>query len=161
MIKFNPLRAAAAVSAAMLLSACASSPAQKNEVPAPAASAASAGVAVSEDPQAPIERRVTDRWKLLIAKDAARAYTYLTPGYRTTTTAAQYDDWLRARQVKWTSGKYVDRQCADATTCTVSVEVSIETKLPGIPGIQQSTGVIDEQWLQIEGVWYHLPKNAR
>lgn len=161
MIESRMLRAVAAASAAMLLSACASAPAQKAEVVAPAATGASVGLAVSEDPGAPIERRVTDRWKLLIARDAARAYTYLTPGYRTTTTPAQYDEWLRTRQVKWTSGKYVDRHCADATTCTVSVEVSIETKLPGIPGIQQSTGVIDEQWLQIEGVWYHLPKNAR
>lgn len=161
MIESKTLRAAAAVSAAMFLSACASSPAQKTQAAAPAASEASTGLVVSEDPRAPIERRVTDRWKLLVARDAARAYNYLTPGYRTTTTPAQYDEWLRTRQIKWTAGKYVDRHCADATTCTVSVEVSIETKLPGIPGIQQSTGVIDEQWLQIEGVWYHLPKNVR
>lgn len=156
------LRVLAAAAAIALLSACASAPATKTE----SSDAAAAPIvndtnAVSDDPTAPIERRVTDRWKLLVAGDAARAYTYLTPGYRQTETAAQYADWLKARQIKWTAGKYMDRQCDDASTCTVSVQIVAETKLPGIPGVQEASSVIEEKWLQFDGVWYHLPKNAR
>lgn len=163
MSHLKPITVTAAASLVALLSACASAPATKTEAQAaPAVGGAVAGeVVIAEDPKAPLERRVTDRWKLLVAKDAAKAYGYLTPGYRATTTPAQYDEWMRTRQVKWTAGKYVDRHCDDKTTCVVSVEVAIETKLPGIPGVQASAGVIDENWLQIEGVWYHLPKNAR
>jgi hypothetical protein len=166
MSKIQRFKIATAASALILLSACATAPATKNDGAAAPVAASAAGqtadaVVVSEDPKAPLERRVTDRWKLLVAKDAARAYGYLTPGYRATTTPAQYEEWMRTRQIKWTAGKYVDRHCDDTTTCSVSVDVSIETKMPGIPGVQASAGVIEESWLQIEGVWYHLPKIAR
>ncbi|MBK6435978.1 MAG: hypothetical protein IPF83_09000 [Rhodanobacteraceae bacterium] len=155
-------RLLAVVAAIALLSGCASAPASKTEATdAAAAPIVNDAAAISEDPKAPIERRVTDRWKLLVAGDAARAYTYLTPGYRSTATPSQYAEWLKSRQIKWTAGKYMDRQCDDATTCAVSVQIMAETKLPGIPGVQQASSVIEEKWLQFDGVWYHLPKNAR
>jgi hypothetical protein len=156
----HPLRGPA-IAALVLLSGCATAPKEQGDAVAAPAAVAATGVVVSTDPQAAIERRATDRWKLLVAKDAVRAYGYLTPGYRATMTATQYDEWLRSRQIKWVAGKYVDRTCSDATTCTVSMEIVAETKLPSIPGVQQGAALVEEQWLQIDGVWYHLPKNAR
>lgn len=163
MNKFHRIRNAATASLLVLLAACAASPEKKGDaVAAPANSAQAAnGIDVSTDPKAPLPRRATDRWKLLIAKDAARAFTYLTPGYRATMTSAQYEEWLRTRQIRWTQGKYVDHHCSEPTACVVSIEVSIETKVPGIPGVQASSGVVEESWLQIDGVWYHLPTNVR
>lgn len=143
-----------------LLAGCAGN-ATKSAPSDVAASSTTSGLDISSDPKAVLERRVTDRWKLLIAGDASRAYTYLTPGYRTTVTEQQYGDWLRSRQIKWISGKYVDRDCASAEMCEVSVLVAVQTKLPGVPGVQETAAAVPEKWLLIDGVWYHLPKNAR
>ena len=61
-------RLLAVVAAIALLSGCASAPASKTEATdAAAAPIVNDAAAISEDPKAPIERRVTDRWKLLVA----------------------------------------------------------------------------------------------
>lgn len=160
----NFLRALVASAVFAMLSGCATAPASPSAAATEkqdGAPAVAEALKVAEDPKAPIERRVTDRWKLLVAGDAVRAYTYLTPGIRSAQTVEQYGEWLKSRQIKWKVGKYMDRQCEDSSTCTVSVLVVAETKMPGIPGVQEASSVIEEKWLQFDGVWYHLPKNAR
>jgi len=147
---------------ATLLVACANT-ADKGKAPQGTAAGPSTtdGVKVSPDPQAPLERRATDRWKLLIAGDAAGAYAYLTPGYRATKTPEQYDEWLRTRQIKWKAAFYTDHGCDHPEACKVDLIVSAETMLRGIATPQMSSGTISEDWLLIDGVWYHLPKEAR
>ncbi|MBK7144169.1 MAG: hypothetical protein IPH76_02765 [Xanthomonadales bacterium] len=147
---------------AALLASCASTPAGKPEAgDAAAVATTEGGVVVSSDPRAPLERRATDRWKLLIAKDAARAYTYLTPGYRAGQTEGEYAKWLDGRRVKWTAAVYVDHACSSSDACKVSLSVSVETVVPGVPGKQSLTSSVTENWLLIEGVWYHLPEGQR
>ncbi len=119
------------------------------------------GVKVSTDPQAPLERRATDRWKLLVAGDATGAYAYLTPGYRATKTPEQYAEWVRTRQIKWKAALYTDHKCENPDVCKVDMIISAETMLRGISTPQSSAGAISENWLRIDGVWYHLPKEAR
>lgn len=146
---------------AALLSACASTQ-DKDEAPkAGAGLSTSDGVKVSTDPLAPLERRATDRWKLLIAGDAAGAYAYLTPGYRTTKTSEQYAEWVRTRQIKWKAAFYSDHQCESPDACKADLIVSAESMLRGVSTPQLSSGTISEDWLRIDGVWYHLPKEAR
>lgn len=146
---------------AVLLGGCASTPADKTAKPEAADASAAAGVAVSGDPKAPLERRATDRWKLLIAKDAARAYTYLTPGYRAGTSASDYAVWMGKRQVTWLSAAYSDRTCTSEDACKVDLMVQVETALSGIPGKHQTSSLVTEDWLRIDGVWYFLPLDKR
>lgn len=155
------LRVLAAAATIALLSACASAPAAKTEFGRHGSADWQRHQCGFRRPDG-ADRAPRDRPPgSCCVGDAARAYTYLTPGYRQTETAAQYADWLKGRQIKWTAGKYIHRQCDDASTCTVSVQIVAETKLPGIPGVQEASSVIEEKWLQFDGVWYHLPKNAR
>lgn len=145
---------------AVLLGGCASTPADKTAKPEAADASAAAGVAVSGDPKAPLERRATDRWKLLIAKDAARAYTYLTPGYRQQQSAAEYVAWVNTRQVSWVSAQYQDHHCESPQSCAVGLQLTVSTKLRGVAGEQQATTYISERWLQVDGVWYYFPKGS-
>ena len=147
----------AALLAPMLLAACASSPTPKESVDAAAADAGA--VKVSTDASAPLERRATDRWKLLIAKDGARAYTYLTPGYRAKKPEKEYVDWVNSRPVKWVSAAYQEYSCDTKESCKVSLFLTLETMIRGIPGLQQTFATVEERWLQIDGVWYHLPED--
>ena len=116
---------------------------------------------MSSDPRAPLERRATDRWKLLIARDAARAYTYLTPGYRAGQAEGEYSKWLASRQIEWRSAAYVDHTCDSPDVCKVALSLAVETTVPGIPGKHNVTGGVVESWLKFDGVWYHLPANKR
>jgi hypothetical protein len=76
-------------------------------------------------------------------------------------TLEQYAEWLRTRQIKWKGALYSDHVCEQPEACKVSMIIAIETTLRGISTPQQSNGVADENWLRIEGVWYHLPKETR
>ena len=145
--------AATAVLAALLAS-CASTPAGKPEAgdaaAAPAATTES-GVSVSSDPRAPLERRATDRWKLLIARDAARAYTYLTPGYRAGQAEGEYSKWLASRQIEWRSAAYVDHTCDSPDVCKVVLIAGRGDHRPRNPGQpqldQRSSGkLVEVRW---------------
>ncbi len=143
-----------------LLAACANT-AGKDKPAQTAGPSTTDGVKVSTDPQAPLERRATDRWKLLIAGDAAGSYAYLTPGYRATNTPEQYAEWLRTRQVNWKAALYTEHQCESPDVCKVDLIISGDVTMRGISSRQSSSGMINESWLRIDGVWYHLPKETR
>lgn len=148
-----------ALVAPILLVACASAP-KSTESQDGKAAETDAGVSVSADLNAPLQRRATDRWKLLVAKDGARAYAYLTPGYRARKTEKEYQDWVNSRPVKWISGAYQEHSCTTKESCNVSLLLTVETRLRGIPDAQQLFVTVDERWLLIDGVWYHLPEDV-
>jgi hypothetical protein len=149
----------------LLIAGCATAPQEKPESGDAAAGVAdtTAGgkVAVSADPHAPLERRATDRWKLLIGAEPKRAYQYLTPGYRATKSEKDYVDWAAARQVVWTQAQYQDHTCSDPESCKVGLQLTVKVKLRGVAGEHDTTTYISENWLKIDGVWYHLPKDGQ
>lgn len=154
----TPAYLMAAIATPLLLVACASAPAPKEA--ADGAAESSNAIQVSSDAAAPLERRATDRWKLLIAKDGVRAYGYLTPGYRAKKTEKEYKDWVDSRPVKWLSAAYQEYSCDTPDSCRVNLFLTLETTLRGVSGAQQTFATIDERWLRLEGVWYHLPEDA-
>ena len=134
-MKINRLIAAAPV--AVLLAGCAGQPREPEDVKA----------------------RAQQRWDLLIAGEHKQAYEYLTPGYRTTVGADQYDARLRTRTVKWLSTQVHGAECETEDVCTVKTTLNFEVQMP-IPGIgkQRSFQPLNEKWLLNDGVWYFLPK---
>ena len=103
--------------------------------------------------------RAQQRWDLLIAGDYSSAYEYLTPGYRTTVSAEQYDARLKTRTVKWLAAEAHRAECELEGVCSVEVTLDFEVQMP-IPGIgkQRSFQPLTEKWLLDDGVWYFLPK---
>ncbi len=103
--------------------------------------------------------RAQQRWDLLIAGDYRGAYRYLTPGYRSTVSAEQYDARLRTRTVKWLSAEAHEAECDAEGVCSVKVTLDFEVQMP-IPGLgkQRSFQPLTEKWLLDDGVWYFLPK---
>ena len=73
--------------ALLLLAACASNPSGRS----------SSG----SDEHEVLMERAMERWNLLIAKDAAKAWTYLSPGYRSTHPQKTYADEMSQRPVRW------------------------------------------------------------
>lgn len=105
-----------------------------------------------------VEERAVKRWELLIARQAADAYEYLTPGYKTSHPKDQYTASMTTRPVLWKKVELMDKECPDEDTCNVRLIVDFDLRIAaGIPGPISSTDVQKEKWLRIKGEWYHLP----
>jgi hypothetical protein len=104
-----------------------------------------------------VEERALARWNLLVARDGAGAYEYLTPGYRSTHPKEVYAAAMSSRPVKWTKAEFLDKECPDADTCTVRLVISFELRMAAGVGTVSSIDMQKEKWIRIKGEWYHLP----
>jgi hypothetical protein len=140
----SPSRTLLAVATAALLAACASGGPAK----APAAA------------QTALDRAVV-RWQALIDGRANDAWDLLTPGVRSTVTRESYAQEWASKPVRYLSVAPVDELC-DPDACTVTVEVEYQVRIP-LTGMGNTRvgAVLDERWVKIDGVWYHLPDDYR
>lgn len=122
--------------------------------------AACAGSGVTRDTtsQAALKERVQQRWQLLIDKQGAKAYTYLTPGYRQTISEAQYAARMNNRPIDWSGAKLGELACKQPATCDVHVFVAYSMLVPGMSQDITSVAPLTEQWLLLDNQWYYLPQ---
>jgi hypothetical protein len=127
---------------------------------APLALAACGGVsAVKPQDDSVLEKRAIERWNLLIAHKAEKAYDFLTPGSRTTETREKYASDMNNRPVHWQSVTYVDRKCDDADACTLQLQASFSVNMSARMGHDvQSVTLLWERWIRVNGQWYYLPE---
>jgi hypothetical protein len=107
-----------------------------------------------------IDKRAVERWNFLIAKQADKAYDYLSPGTRQTQSRETYAAAMNTRPVNWTSAKFNRKEC-DVDRCKVYIDVSYSVSLPGssIGGTPiKSTSTQSEIWVHVDDGWYFLPK---
>lgn len=105
-----------------------------------------------------VEDRAIQRWEHLIAGQGELAWDYLTPGARSTKSREAYGADMRDKPVKWKSVEFDDKNCDGPDKCTVRLLVEYSTKLPlSVGGEIQAPALVEEQWLRLDGVWYHLP----
>ncbi len=119
-----------------------------------------AGCNTNSDPTADVEKRAVDRWNLLIAHKAERAYDYLSPGTRETQTRESYAASMNSRPVRWTKATFNHKEC-DADRCKVYIDVSYSVPMPGAGAVGkavESTSTQSETWLRVKDDWYFLPK---
>jgi len=109
--------------------------------------------------EALIEERATARWDALLSGDLAAAYEYLSPGYRSSVSSAQYQRSLLLNQLSWTGANFMGSECTDVTC---NVKISIDYSVRGaLPGVREFKGkqTVDESWVRVDGVWYLVPEN--
>ncbi len=136
------VRAVFAACALLLLAACAST--------------GTTSQAISTGSE-PLETRAKQRWDLLIAGKALEAWEYLSPGYRQTRDAQRYADDMRNRPTRWLSAGVNSVECEDEDVCVVVVRMEFEAPVPGRSGGARAEGWVRENWLRIDGAWYHVP----
>jgi hypothetical protein len=119
-----------------------------------------AGCNTNKDTTADVEKRAVERWNFLIARQAEKAYDYLTPGTRETRTRESYATAMNSRPVKWTAAKFNHKEC-DADRCKVYIDVSYSVTMPGGGALGkpvESTSTQSETWVRVQDDWYFLPK---
>lgn len=121
---------------------------------------ASIDVEAARDPKAELKQRVVERWALLIAKRGQDAFDYLTPGYKQTHDRVKYGTEMGDRPVRWYRAAFDHSECASEDSCEVAVLVDFKVRISAGMGVTESFAYIKEQWIRIEGVWYHVPTDV-
>ena len=134
----RPVIAVLVLLAVMLLSACATT-----------------STASSEDV---IKERAQARWDALLKGDFATAYSYLSPGYRSTITVVDYEIRVRMRKVQYRTAEFQDHSC-EKNVCTVRFKVGYSVVRP-VPGMAdwENNSTVPEQWIKSDGDWWFLPQ---
>jgi len=121
----------------LTLSACATSPAARDEA---------------------VQQRAQARWDALLAGDYATAYTYLSPGYRSSMSVTDFEISFRTRRIQYLSADYLQHSCEEAV-CTVQMTLGYKIARPmtGVPE-WKSSSVVEERWINAGGEWWFLPE---
>jgi len=135
---------------ALVAAGCASQ-AQRTEV------AANGDTAPSAKDKAIIEQRAIQRWELLINHQAAKAYDFLSPGFRATKSREAYAAEMNNRPVQWSKVLPYSQKCEKPTVCEVSLQIDANVNMPGVKGPVSSVGFVTETWIKTGGKWYILP----
>ena len=109
-------------------------------------------------PEDIVKQRAQARWDALLARDYATAYSYYSPGYRSTTSVTDYEIGIRLRRVRWTSAEYLEHNC-DENTCAVKFRLGYRVGSP-VPGVDVWDGWdgIEDQWVKTGGEWWYFPE---
>lgn len=123
-----------------------------------AALSACAATSTAPDTDTIIRERAEARWEALLAGDLETAYTYLSPGYRSTTSVVNYGISVATRRVHWTSAEYLQHECEEPR-CLVKFRIGFKVMQP-VPGMSEfeSGNVRDETWIKSDGQWWYLPE---
>lgn len=146
---------AALIATALLVAGCASE--TKRADGSRANGEAATGKSV---PNSEAERRAVERWNLLIAHNAEKAYDYLSPGYRATKKRDDYAREMNDRPVKWTKVAPYREACDKPDVCVIDLQLDIGVKVPGVSQTVSSVGFVTETWIRTRGKWYVLPNSA-
>ena len=105
----------------------------------------------------PVVQRAEARWAALFADDLEKAYSFYSPGYRSTTSLVDFGVSLRLRKVTWTGATYQRHQC-DGDRCTVDFLVDYRVRKP-VPGLDEFNGKSEEHetWVRTAGEWWYVP----
>ena len=107
-----------------------------------------------------VDKRAVERWNYLIARQAEKAYDYLTPGTRELQARDRYAAAMNNRPVKWSGAKFNRKEC-DADRCKVYIDVSYSVAMPGAGGAGRSVETSSTQietCVRVEDEWFFLPK---
>lgn len=111
------------------------------------------------------EARAQQRWDALLAKDYAKAFTYLSPGMRSGMNTENYGQQMQMRPVKWSAAKVIGSDCgddlADKELCRVNVEVNFSVS-GVVPGVKTMDGVsvVEERWIRVDDNWYYVSRQV-
>jgi hypothetical protein len=106
----------------------------------------------------PVVERAQARWDAVIAGDLETAYTYYSPGYRSSTSLIDYGVEMRTRKLRWTSAAYKSHSC-EGDRCELHFDVAFRVPRP-VPGLTVYDGSdeVEETWIRSDGQWWYLPK---
>lgn len=110
-------------------------------------------------PEQTVGQRSQQRVDAMVSGDYKQAYSYYTPGYRSSVGEADFIVRFKVAQVKWTGGRFVDAVCEDAV-CTARVDIDYFIDEP-LRGVSEHRGSrrIEEKWINVADQWYYVDES--
>ena len=110
-------------------------------------------------PEETVLARSKAKWEAIFAKDYARAYQYLSPGFRELYSEEAWARRVERQPVKWLSADVLSAECT-GRVCKVKVDLQIRVKprVPGVPPVEVPAPITENWLLAEDGQWYYVPK---
>jgi hypothetical protein len=99
--------------------------------------------------------RVDVYWGHKIKQEFDKNYEFEEPLYRKKISLVNYIKGFNTYIVKWNRATAENIKMEDGTAM-VGLKVRVQIKLPGIK-MQEHDSLIEEKWVKVEGMWYHVP----
>jgi hypothetical protein len=105
-----------------------------------------------------VVERAQAHWDAVLAGDLETAYTYYSPGFRSSHSLIDYGVAMRTRRVNWTAATYKDHECEESR-CTVRFD-GVYRVIKPVPGLSEweSKALIEDTWVKVDGEWWYLPE---
>ncbi|MEO7934783.1 MAG: hypothetical protein ABIR27_00840 [Dokdonella sp.] len=152
MIQVSARRLATLMATTLLVAGCASQSAKTDLAPGKGDPEAAAKI---------VNKRSIERWELLIAHKADKAYDYLSPGFKATKKREDYTKEMSDRPVEWQKVLPYSQVCDKPDVCVVNIQVDANVKMPGVGKRVSSVGFVTETWIRTHGKWYFLPDSKK
>ena len=115
--------------------------------------------ATTQTSKSDIKQRAQARWDAVLTGDYDTAYSFYSPGYRSSHSRVDFEIALRVRRVRWNSAEVQESSC-DADVCKVVTRVgyTVAGAVPGVP-VWKNKKDIKESWVRTQGQWWYLPED--
>ena len=115
--------------------------------------------ATSQTTDAVVRERAQARWDALLARDYDTAYSYFSPGYRSSHSRVDFEIAVRTRRVRWDSAEVKEISC-EADVCTVTTLLGYQVA-GAVPGVSKwaNRKNLPERWIRTDGQWWYFPES--
>jgi hypothetical protein len=95
----------------------------------------------------------------MLSRDYETAYTYYSPGYRSTASVVDFMFQQRSRRVKWSSAELLGHECTESA-CKLEYKIGFRVQ-KAVPGMDVYEGfdTIEESWVKTQDQWWYVPPN--
>lgn len=111
-----------------------------------------ASLGLFQTPEERVEQRAQERLDALMARDMEKAFSFLSPAYRETTTWQRYSGKY-AGVNNWREATVKSVKC-EVDRCDVSTSIRYQMIRPRV----ENTRALKEVWIKVGGQWYFYPK---
>ena len=107
-----------------------------------------------------VVQRAQARWDAMLSKDLETAYSYYSPGYRSTMSLPDFVFKQRTRRVKWETAEYLGHTCTERS-CKVKFKTGfrVDKAVPGMD-VYRGSDEIEETWVKPDDEWWYVPPKS-
>lgn len=111
-----------------------------------------ASLGLFQTPEERVEQRAQERLDALMARDMEKAFSFLSPAYRKTTTWQRYSGKY-AGVTNWREATVKSVKC-EVDRCDVNTSIRYQMIRPKV----ENTRTQKEVWIEVDGQWYFYPR---
>ena len=102
-----------------------------------------------------LKARIVTYWDYKVKEEFDKSYAYEEPLYKKNVNPSTYIMELRKKRLKWL-GASIEDILIEGELARVKMQLKVKIPFPPKDFVQEVS--LDEKWVKVDGVWYHLLK---